>query len=60
MYMYMFVLPWDILEHYSKKSKLATVHLQNCFLGVGGGKQIARGLKSVPTLFLQVLQQVLS
>eukprot|EP00277_Geminigera_cryophila_P018454 CAMPEP_0179446162 /NCGR_PEP_ID=MMETSP0799-20121207/29574_1 /TAXON_ID=46947 /ORGANISM="Geminigera cryophila, Strain CCMP2564" /LENGTH=274 /DNA_ID=CAMNT_0021234861 /DNA_START=87 /DNA_END=911 /DNA_ORIENTATION=+ len=43
----------DVLQHYSKHSKLATVHLQNSFLGVGGGKQMARALKTISTLFLQ-------
>ena len=43
----------DILEHYAKHSKLATVHLQSCYLGVGGGKHIARALKTVSTLFLE-------
>ena len=40
-------------DHYSKHSKLATVHLESCFLGVGGGKQIARALKSASTFYLR-------
>merc|ERR1712216_52816 len=49
---------FDITRHYAdikkgKNCKLATVHLQNCFLGVGGGKTIAKTLPFVSTLFLQ-------
>jgi len=43
----------DIVKHYRTVSKLRTVFLRNCSLGVSGGKHMARAVSEVETLYLQ-------
>ncbi|EKX36634.1 hypothetical protein GUITHDRAFT_155180 [Guillardia theta CCMP2712] len=42
----------DIIKHYQAASSLSTVHIRNCFLGVSGGKYLAKSLQDISTLFL--------
>ena len=42
----------DIIKHYKEVSKLDTVYLKNCYLGVCGGKHMARSLENLSVLYL--------